>query len=102
MRGPISNAIIKLNENGYISRLKNQWWKKERGGGTCIVCIIFKLQNGKLQFWNRTTCIPFLRYLEQNGKCPVKLFSHTATKIPKLRFIPKSRFYCTLISGFGL
>merc|ERR1712223_473735 len=32
LRGPISNAIIKLNEEGYISDLKDQWWKKE---GTC-------------------------------------------------------------------
>ena len=37
LRGPISNAIIKLNEEGYISNLKDQWWKKERGGGTCAV-----------------------------------------------------------------
>ena len=34
LRGPISNAIIKLNEEGYISNLKDQWWKKE---GTCAV-----------------------------------------------------------------
>ena len=34
LRGPISNAIIKLNEEGYISDLKDQWWKKE---GTCAV-----------------------------------------------------------------
>ena len=37
LRGPISDAIIKLNEMGYISNLKDQWWKKERGGGTCAV-----------------------------------------------------------------
>ena len=37
LRGLISNAIIKLNEDGYISNLKDRWWKKELGGGTCAV-----------------------------------------------------------------
>ena len=68
MRGPISNAIIKLNENGYISRLKNQWWKKERGGGTCIVCIIII----KPQFWNKLY-LSLLSYLKIGGKYTVKL-----------------------------
>ena len=37
LRGPISNAIIKLNELGYIQNLKKKWWENERGGGTCTV-----------------------------------------------------------------
>ena len=37
LRGPISNAIIKLNEMGTIPALKKKWWEKERGGGTCQV-----------------------------------------------------------------
>ena len=42
LRGPISNAIIKLNEQGYIQNLKKKWWENERGGGTCMVstCIL--------------------------------------------------------------
>ena len=100
MRGPISNAIIKLNENGYISRLKNQWWKKERGGGTCIVCIIFNLINGKTSILVDRKCSPGIPFLIWS-KMENVLFTK-ATKIPKLRFIPKSRFYCILISGFGI
>ena len=37
LRGPISDAIIKLNEQGYIQNLKKKWWENERGGGTCMV-----------------------------------------------------------------
>ena len=37
LRGLISNAIIQLNEKGFIANLKNRWWKRERGGGTCSV-----------------------------------------------------------------
>jgi hypothetical protein len=33
----VSSAIIKLNEEGVIQRLKTKWWKKERGGGACQV-----------------------------------------------------------------
>ena len=35
MRPYISSAIIKLNEEGVIARLKTKWWEKERGGGAC-------------------------------------------------------------------
>ena len=50
LRGPISNAIIKLNEEGYISNLKDQWWKKERGGGTCAVGFGYFKQNFPYSF----------------------------------------------------
>ena len=42
MRGPISDAIIKLNEQGFIQNLKKKWWENERGGGTCMVSILFR------------------------------------------------------------
>ena len=32
LRSYISSAIIKLNEDGIIQRLKTKWWKKENGG----------------------------------------------------------------------
>ena len=35
MRSYISSAIIKLNEEGTIQRLKTKWWKKEQSGGEC-------------------------------------------------------------------
>ena len=35
MRSYISSAIIKLNEEGTIQRLKTKWWKKEQAGGEC-------------------------------------------------------------------
>ena len=35
LRPYISSAIIKLNEEGVIARLKTKWWEKERGGGAC-------------------------------------------------------------------
>lgn len=36
LRAHISSAIIKLNEQGTIARLKAKWWEKERGGGACL------------------------------------------------------------------
>ena len=36
LRPFISSAIIKLNEEGVIGRLKAKWWEKERGGGACL------------------------------------------------------------------
>ena len=35
LRSALSSAIIKLNEDGVIMELKEKWWKKERGGGSC-------------------------------------------------------------------
>ena len=40
LRGPISKAIIKLNEMGKIQNLKKKWWEKKRGGGTCQVIFL--------------------------------------------------------------
>ena len=31
LRSYVSSAIIKLNEEGIIQRLKNKWWKNENG-----------------------------------------------------------------------
>ena len=46
LRGPISDAIIKLNEQGFIQNLKKKWWENERGGGTCMVTILFRKSLG--------------------------------------------------------
>ena len=35
MRSYISSAIIKLNEEGTIQRLKTKWWKKQNEGKAC-------------------------------------------------------------------
>ena len=35
LRSHISSAIIKLNEDGIIQRLKTKWWKKDHGGRAC-------------------------------------------------------------------
>ena len=34
-RGPLSEAILKLQETGVLQRLKDRWWK-QKGGGQCI------------------------------------------------------------------
>lgn len=39
LRSAISSAIIKLNEEGKILEMKEKWWKKERGGGACMVSL---------------------------------------------------------------
>jgi hypothetical protein len=53
LRSPISNAIIKLNEIGRIPELKEKWWKKERGGGSCTVSKINRIcgRNTEIHFW---------------------------------------------------
>ena len=35
LRALVSSAIIKLREDGVIARLKEKWWREERGGGAC-------------------------------------------------------------------
>lgn len=35
LRSVLSSAVIKLNEDGVIMQLKEKWWKRERGGGSC-------------------------------------------------------------------
>ena len=35
LRALVSSAIIKLREEGYISKIKKKWWREERGGGAC-------------------------------------------------------------------
>ena len=46
IRSAVSSAIIKLNEEGVIQRLKTKWWKKERGGGACQVLGSFPAAEG--------------------------------------------------------
>ncbi|CAG2102365.1 unnamed protein product [Medioppia subpectinata] len=34
-RNPLSQAILKLHENGVLLQLKDRWWKQKKGGGQC-------------------------------------------------------------------
>lgn len=36
-RNALSTAVLKLQETGKLTKLKNRWWKEERGGGACEV-----------------------------------------------------------------
>lgn len=36
-RTSINEAILRLQENGILRKLKDKWWKQERGGGQCNV-----------------------------------------------------------------
>lgn len=35
IREALNYAILKLQEQGVLSQLKNKWWKEQRGGGNC-------------------------------------------------------------------
>lgn len=34
-RNQLSAAVLKLQESGKLAKMKNRWWKEERGGGKC-------------------------------------------------------------------
>lgn len=34
-RNQLSSAVLKLQESGKLAKMKNRWWKEERGGGRC-------------------------------------------------------------------
>ena len=34
-RKPINQALLKLESEGTLKRLKTKWWKQKRGGGAC-------------------------------------------------------------------
>jgi len=36
-RNQLSAAVLKLQESGKLAKMKNRWWKEERGGGKCAV-----------------------------------------------------------------
>lgn len=36
-RTAISDAILKLQEEGKLHILKTRWWKEKKGGGACRV-----------------------------------------------------------------
>lgn len=36
-RNVLSSNVLKLQEKGKITQLKNKWWKEKRGGGACRV-----------------------------------------------------------------
>lgn len=31
--------MLKLQESGKLAKMKNRWWKEERGGGKCVVSL---------------------------------------------------------------
>lgn len=36
-RSALSEAVLKLQEQGKLTAMKNKWWKEKRGGGACSV-----------------------------------------------------------------
>jgi glutamate receptor, ionotropic, invertebrate len=40
-RTAVSGAVLKLQEEGKLSLLKNKWWKEMHGGGSCKVITSF-------------------------------------------------------------
>lgn len=42
-RTAISGAVLKMQEDGQLHELKEKWWKKMHGGGSCDVSYIHSL-----------------------------------------------------------
>ena len=43
-RHDLSSAILELQENGKLSKLRLKWWSEKHGGGRCVVSDkIFKI-----------------------------------------------------------
>jgi hypothetical protein len=38
-RNALSEAVLRLQEQGHLTKMKNKWWKEKRGGGACAVSI---------------------------------------------------------------
>ena len=38
-RSALSEAVLRLQEQGVLTSLKRKWWKEKRGGGACSVSI---------------------------------------------------------------
>lgn len=36
-RSALSGAVLRLQEQGKLTKLKNKWWKEKKGGGACTV-----------------------------------------------------------------
>lgn len=51
-RNQLSSAVLKLQESGKLAKMKNRWWKEERGGGRCAVSYshVLKLELYVLNF----------------------------------------------------
>jgi hypothetical protein len=41
----LSEAVLRLQEQGKLTKLKTKWWKEKKGGGACSVSIKDKLRN---------------------------------------------------------
>jgi hypothetical protein len=47
-RNQLSSAVLKLQESGKLAKMKNRWWKEERGGGRCAVSCCHVLNSKKM------------------------------------------------------
>lgn len=36
-RDALSGAVLQLQEDGKLTKMKNKWWKEKKGGGACLV-----------------------------------------------------------------
>jgi glutamate receptor, ionotropic, invertebrate len=36
-RNALSEAVLRLQEQGKLTKLKTKWWKEKKGGGACSV-----------------------------------------------------------------
>jgi glutamate receptor, ionotropic, invertebrate len=41
----LSEAVLKLQETGELTRMKTKWWKEKRGGGKCDVDSYFTFKH---------------------------------------------------------
>jgi len=62
LRKPINNALLKLESDGTLRRLKFKWWIMERGGGACMSGKTFDITQMDLQsiagvFWLLLVCL---------------------------------------------
>lgn len=45
-RSSLSEAVLRLQEQGKLTAMKTKWWKEKRGGGACSVShLVFNSQN---------------------------------------------------------
>lgn len=40
-RDTLSQAVLELQEQGVLTKMKTKWWKEKRGGGACSVSVQF-------------------------------------------------------------
>lgn len=38
-RDILSQAVLEMQEQGVLAKMKTKWWKEKRGGGACLVSL---------------------------------------------------------------